>query len=254
MAAERQHAAIELPEGSWWDWDVLAWGGDQFRLAAGFDLIYHHGLELVFTAPLLVSPDGLPGSCLPRAHARGVAQGHTAARWKAACAGRLRSGRRWRGARLMSCRRGAARHGAGDSPQVLARGCGSRPAVRSVVSASGTVTPGNKTGTGAAPPVTAGATGALPATPSSRSAGRRVLLRHTAPEAGTVPVRPPCVVGPLAPLPSRQRVGRVGDGHPRGLGQAVMSARYTASEISTSVMGVFRRPKSAPCSEASRLR
>ncbi|MEV5686532.1 MULTISPECIES: hypothetical protein [unclassified Streptomyces] len=55
VAAERPHAAIELPEGSWWDWDVLAWGGDQFRLAAGFDLIYHHGLELVFTAPLLVS-------------------------------------------------------------------------------------------------------------------------------------------------------------------------------------------------------
>ncbi|MER5988961.1 hypothetical protein [Streptomyces sp. NPDC001787] len=54
MAVERPHAALELPEGSWWDWDVLAWGRDQFRLAADFDLSYHHALELVFTAPLLV--------------------------------------------------------------------------------------------------------------------------------------------------------------------------------------------------------
>lgn len=49
------HAAIELPEGSWWDWDILAWDGGRFRLAADFDLTYHHGLELVFTAPLFVS-------------------------------------------------------------------------------------------------------------------------------------------------------------------------------------------------------
>jgi hypothetical protein len=46
---------LRLPEGSWWDWDVLAWDAGQFRLAAGSDLTYHHGLELVFGAPLLVS-------------------------------------------------------------------------------------------------------------------------------------------------------------------------------------------------------
>jgi hypothetical protein len=40
---------IELPEGSWWDWDVLHFDGTQLRLAAGHDLTYHHGLEVVFT-------------------------------------------------------------------------------------------------------------------------------------------------------------------------------------------------------------
>ena len=40
---------IELPEDSWWDWDVLHFDGSQLRLAAGHDLSYHHGLELVFT-------------------------------------------------------------------------------------------------------------------------------------------------------------------------------------------------------------
>ncbi|MET9592040.1 hypothetical protein ABZY45_13920 [Streptomyces sp. NPDC006516] len=52
---EHPHAAIEVPEGSWWDWDVLAWDGGQFRLAAGSDLSYHHGLELAFTDPVFVS-------------------------------------------------------------------------------------------------------------------------------------------------------------------------------------------------------
>jgi hypothetical protein len=52
---ERQHAAIQLPEGSWWDWDVVAWDAGQFRLAAGHDLSYHHGLELVFDGPAFVS-------------------------------------------------------------------------------------------------------------------------------------------------------------------------------------------------------
>lgn len=55
MDVKRPHAAIELPEGSWWDWDVLAWDSGQFRLAADYDLSYHHGLELAFTAPLFVS-------------------------------------------------------------------------------------------------------------------------------------------------------------------------------------------------------
>ncbi|MGW1638309.1 hypothetical protein [Streptomyces lavendulae] len=51
--------AIQLPEGSWWDWDVVAWDGGQLRLAAGHDLTYHHGLELVFGDPLFVScPSG----------------------------------------------------------------------------------------------------------------------------------------------------------------------------------------------------
>ncbi|MFE1290581.1 hypothetical protein [Streptomyces sp. NPDC058751] len=49
------HAAIRLPEGPWWDWDVVAWDGGQFRLAAGLDLTYHHGLELAFGDPVFVS-------------------------------------------------------------------------------------------------------------------------------------------------------------------------------------------------------
>ncbi|MEU9079573.1 hypothetical protein [Kitasatospora sp. NPDC048538] len=55
MDVEQLHSAIELPEGSWWDWDVVAWDRDRFRLAAGYDLTYHHSLELVFTAPVFVS-------------------------------------------------------------------------------------------------------------------------------------------------------------------------------------------------------
>ncbi|MFF0448879.1 hypothetical protein ACFYT4_21135 [Streptomyces sp. NPDC004609] len=55
MDAERGHAGIRLPEGSWWDWDVVAWDGGQLRLAAGHDLTYHHGLELVFGDPVFVS-------------------------------------------------------------------------------------------------------------------------------------------------------------------------------------------------------
>ncbi|MGJ5752827.1 hypothetical protein FB563_0935 [Streptomyces puniciscabiei] len=44
-----------LPEGSWWDWEVIVWDGGQLRPAAGYDLTRHHGLEVVFTAPALVS-------------------------------------------------------------------------------------------------------------------------------------------------------------------------------------------------------
>lgn len=55
MDRERRHGDIRLPEGSWWDWDVIAWSPGEFRLAAGHDLAYHHGLELVFHDPALVS-------------------------------------------------------------------------------------------------------------------------------------------------------------------------------------------------------
>ncbi|MFE9809704.1 hypothetical protein ACFYRN_42930 [Streptomyces sp. NPDC005227] len=55
MDVERPHATIELPEGSWWDWEVLAWDSGQFRFTADDDLRYHHGLELAFTAPLFIS-------------------------------------------------------------------------------------------------------------------------------------------------------------------------------------------------------
>ncbi|MER7755386.1 hypothetical protein [Kitasatospora sp. NPDC097643] len=45
---------IDLPQGSWWDWDVWSWCPGELRLAAGYDLAYHHGLELVFADPLYV--------------------------------------------------------------------------------------------------------------------------------------------------------------------------------------------------------
>ncbi|MFE0462930.1 hypothetical protein ACFW1A_27120 [Kitasatospora sp. NPDC058965] len=45
---------IRLPEGSWWDWDVVEWNAGRLCLGAGDDLTYHHGLELVFSDPLLV--------------------------------------------------------------------------------------------------------------------------------------------------------------------------------------------------------
>lgn len=45
---------IQLPQGSWWDWDVVAWDAGLLRLGAGHDLSYHHGLELVFSDPVFV--------------------------------------------------------------------------------------------------------------------------------------------------------------------------------------------------------
>ncbi|WBO63340.1 hypothetical protein [Streptomyces camelliae] len=48
-------AGRHLPEGSWWDWEVIVWDGGHLRLAAGHDLTYHHGLEVVFTAPGFVA-------------------------------------------------------------------------------------------------------------------------------------------------------------------------------------------------------
>ncbi|MFF4452271.1 hypothetical protein [Streptomyces goshikiensis] len=59
MDGEGAHAAIQLPEGSWWDWDVVAWDAGQLTLAAGHDLTYLHGLELIFGDPIFVScPSG----------------------------------------------------------------------------------------------------------------------------------------------------------------------------------------------------
>ncbi|MFF1833389.1 hypothetical protein ACFVXE_04125 [Streptomyces sp. NPDC058231] len=46
---------IELPEGSWWDWDIVAWDPGQLRLGAGHDISYAHGLELVFSDPVFVT-------------------------------------------------------------------------------------------------------------------------------------------------------------------------------------------------------
>ncbi|MFD7881832.1 hypothetical protein ACFV3N_05280 [Streptomyces bauhiniae] len=48
-------AGRALPEGSWWDWEVLGWDAGRLRLAAGHDLTYHHGLEVHFLSPALVS-------------------------------------------------------------------------------------------------------------------------------------------------------------------------------------------------------
>ncbi|WP_431772746.1 hypothetical protein [Streptomyces cucumeris] len=55
MDSAPPYPALRLPEGSWWDWDVLGWDPGAFRLAAGYDLTYHHGLELVFGDPVFVS-------------------------------------------------------------------------------------------------------------------------------------------------------------------------------------------------------
>ncbi|MER7578432.1 hypothetical protein [Kitasatospora sp. NPDC097691] len=52
--ARPEEQPVELPEGSWWDWDVFSWRPGELRLAAGYDLSYHHGLELVFADPLYV--------------------------------------------------------------------------------------------------------------------------------------------------------------------------------------------------------
>ncbi|MDQ0958671.1 hypothetical protein QFZ66_002549 [Streptomyces sp. B4I13] len=55
VPAAVRHPAVGLPEGSWWDWDVVVWTPGEFRLAAGADLAYHHGLELVFADPAFVA-------------------------------------------------------------------------------------------------------------------------------------------------------------------------------------------------------
>lgn len=47
-------SSIALPPGSWWDWDVVSCDAGELRLGAGYDLTYHHGLELVFRDPVFV--------------------------------------------------------------------------------------------------------------------------------------------------------------------------------------------------------
>ncbi|MGK5639449.1 hypothetical protein ACSNOK_14230 [Streptomyces sp. URMC 126] len=46
---------LRLPEGTWWDWDVIAWDAAALRPAAGHDLACHHDLELIFGDPMFVS-------------------------------------------------------------------------------------------------------------------------------------------------------------------------------------------------------
>ncbi|MEV6116963.1 hypothetical protein AB0L59_31905 [Streptomyces sp. NPDC052109] len=43
------------PGGSWWDRVVIVRDGGRLRPAAGYDLTYHHGLEVIFADPVFVS-------------------------------------------------------------------------------------------------------------------------------------------------------------------------------------------------------
>ncbi|WP_194899417.1 hypothetical protein [Catenulispora pinisilvae] len=45
---------LEIPDGNWWDWDVVAWDGARFVIGSNYDLSYSHSLELVFTDPVYV--------------------------------------------------------------------------------------------------------------------------------------------------------------------------------------------------------
>ncbi|MFH8729315.1 hypothetical protein [Streptomyces termitum] len=40
---------LPLPEGSWWEWAVRRFDGARLLLVAGYDLSYHHGLEVELT-------------------------------------------------------------------------------------------------------------------------------------------------------------------------------------------------------------
>ncbi|GAA4922951.1 hypothetical protein LX16_5072 [Stackebrandtia albiflava] len=53
--ADDAGSPLVLPEGSWWDWEIIACDPVRLRLAAGYDLTYHHGLELVFHEPEFVA-------------------------------------------------------------------------------------------------------------------------------------------------------------------------------------------------------
>ncbi|MEV6838065.1 hypothetical protein AB0N17_26725 [Streptomyces sp. NPDC051133] len=48
-------AGRRVPEGNWWDWEVIVWDAGRLRLAAGYDLTCHHGLEILFTGTGYVS-------------------------------------------------------------------------------------------------------------------------------------------------------------------------------------------------------
>ncbi|GAA2484892.1 hypothetical protein [Winogradskya humida] len=39
--------ALVLPEGQWWDWEIMTWTAGTLTLAASTDLTYHHGLEVI---------------------------------------------------------------------------------------------------------------------------------------------------------------------------------------------------------------
>lgn len=52
--SQQPMSSVELPEGSWWDWDIVSCDAGRLRLGAGYDLTYHHGLELIFHGPTLV--------------------------------------------------------------------------------------------------------------------------------------------------------------------------------------------------------
>ncbi|MFJ4435230.1 hypothetical protein [Streptomyces sp. NPDC088923] len=45
---------VTLPEGSFWDWEVVHWTPAELRLRAGYDLTYHHELELIPAGATLV--------------------------------------------------------------------------------------------------------------------------------------------------------------------------------------------------------
>lgn len=46
---------LRLPEGSWWDWEVIGWDLGTLCLAAGSDLTYHHDLEVRFSGAVYVA-------------------------------------------------------------------------------------------------------------------------------------------------------------------------------------------------------
>ena len=48
-------AVLRLPEGSWWDWEVIGWDRGTLCLAAGSDLTYHHDLEVRFSGTVYVA-------------------------------------------------------------------------------------------------------------------------------------------------------------------------------------------------------
>lgn len=49
---------LRLPQGSWWDWEVIGWDRGTLCLAAGWDLTYHHDLEVRFSGVTYVAcPD-----------------------------------------------------------------------------------------------------------------------------------------------------------------------------------------------------
>ncbi|MFJ8732899.1 hypothetical protein [Streptomyces bauhiniae] len=113
-------AGRALPEGSWWDWEVIGWDAGRFRLAAGHDLTFHHGLEVHFLSPALVScpfafqdpvfrPPTAAGAAGAGAAGAGARRGPTGDRG-------LRGGRRRQRTGLLPHRRRGRRDTAGTGP------------------------------------------------------------------------------------------------------------------------------------------